>query len=698
MNVLMMGNLSRISKGFLAKLDDDCKCVIYNEQKNEELTGKNVVNYQREKNDDAEFLRLFSTFDFETVVFFSHALDGARKVHDELEKMEMAILACRKHRVQNFIYITTNDLLEQTPEQLEEKSRGMLITACEDLCKTFAAENRIKFLVLKVPYLYGMQNQETKLMKWIVGISKGEPIELRGTDYHTTDFLCDEDLGELVARILDEPVKASYTEMLLSGENPITLKELSELLRAQSSSANISFGNHSDCVPNHKKDTQARTEYGWFPKHVLHFDVPQMAEEYVNNTKEQTASKERRRRYRTLQDKLRIAGEMVALFVLSEVLNYYTYDNVLLNFVDFRLVFVTIMGTMNGLNAGVIAAICACVGYVVFNTAETQWQIIFYNVENWLPFACYFLLGAIPGYTRDKHDDSILYTKEEHQILEKKYIFLNELYNRVVQNKDSFNSQIIGYKDSFGKVYSVVKRLDAVLPDRVFYEAVNVLEELLENYSVAIYSTNKYSDFARLNVCSKPLNHVLRKSMKMSDYPKMIEALKEKKGFVNKECLENYPAYATPIFHNEEMQGMILLMNSTDHQMNTEFSNKFSIISDLICDALIRAMEFEQFSNNYVEGTQILQAEQFKEILSVKAHMQEKSYMDYVLLKVKRSAGDSLKFISERISGLVRNNDVIGMGEDGEVYLLLNQTKREDLDGITARMKKQDVTFEVVKG
>ena len=58
-----------------------------------------------------------------------------------------------------------------------------------------------------------------------------------------------------------------------------------------------------------------------------------------------------------------------------------------------------------------------------------------------------------------------------------------DVYNSLNERGYNANSQIIGYKDSFGKVYSVVKKLDTVLPDQVFYEAVNILEELLEKYS-----------------------------------------------------------------------------------------------------------------------------------------------------------------------------------------------------------------------
>ena len=166
---------------------------------------------------------------------------------------------------------------------------------------------------------------------------------------------------------------------------------------------------------------------------------------------------------------------------------------------------------------------------------------------------------------------------------------------------------------------------------------------------------------------------------------------------MNTDCYENYPAYAAPIHRDGELLGMILLMNSTDRQMNMEFANKFNIISDLISDSLIRALEFENLSDHFVKGTQILQTEKYKEVLAVKEQMQEKQYLDYILLRIIRN-GMEIEELSNQVGRLVRNNDVLGLGEDGEVYLLLSQTRKDDLKVIEERMKKNDVLFEVVKG
>lgn len=700
MNILLMGNLRQISTGFLSPIEKDNKCIIYDEQEKSSLKGRNVIHYIKEGTDDEEILKVFAAFDFDFVIFFSGALDGAIKIYDELEKVESAVYAGRKSKVGHFIYVTTNDLAaiesgQSECHKFDAKSRQVLLRSCEELFHSFAEEGRMKFLVLKIPYLYNMENQTCQLTDWICSGNRGEEIKLRGSEYQETDFLCDADLGELLARIVDEPCKEYYSEMWISGENPITLGELSELLRKYIPNAGIIYKNHEDCVPCRKKDERAMAEYGWYPKHVLDADVEQLVRKNAEDASEKNRKKKRERRSANLRDKIGIACELIAVFILAELLNYVIRDNVLINFIDFRLIFVVIAGTMNGLSSGVAAAVLSCLGYVVSETADMQWQIIFYNVENWLPFACYFLLGAISGYTKDKHEDEVLYAREEHELLEKKYTFLNGLYNHVLESKDSFNSQIIGYKDSFGKVYSAVKKLDTVLPDKVFYEAVNILEELLENHSVAIYTIDSRYDFARLNVCSKQMNRMLHKSLKMSDYPFLEKQLYEGKSFVNTDCLEGYPAYAAPIHDKEKRMGMILLMNSGDHRMNMEFMNKFNIISDLISDSLIRAMEFERLSGKYVQDTQILIPDRFREVCMVKEQMREKQYQDYVLLRL-HCDGLGLKELSDHVCRLVRSSDILGKNEKKEIFLLLSQAKKTDLEGIGERLRRNGITFENV--
>ena len=695
MDVLFTGNLSLISKALFDRVGKEHRCVVFCEKDKIDIKGKNIVSYSRKVTEE-DFARVFTAFNFETVLYFSQALDGAKKVFDELEMLEQALYQCRKNKVEHFIYVTGNTLLDCEMTDEQKSSYFILKDACEALCKSFAQNYGIHVQILQVPYLYQMEGKDCQLSRWCTEALEAGKIQFPEPKTFCTDFLCDEDLGELLGRMLDEPNEEEFSIINLSGKNDCTFEELGEIFRATNPELLVEYKGQSDCVPRYIDEGYARREYGWYPEHVIKNDIKDLLTVMCIEKRQHRVLGRRRIQHQKIQEKIRVMLEVLLSFFIAELLNRCTRNNIMVNFIDFRLVYVVMMGLINGLYAGVFSALLSCAGYVVEKGAYMQWQVIFYNVQNWLPFACYFLLGSVSGYTTDKHEDEVQYSKEEYDILEDKYVFLNSLYANVLERKESFNNQIIGYKDSFGKMYSVVKKLDRTLPEQVNYEAVNVLEEVLSNQYVAIYSIDSKSDFARLSVCSRNCNSELGKSLKITDYPLLLKSLKENATFINRDALEGYPAYATPVFRGKELVGMILLTHADYTQMNMEFSNKFRIMSDLIRDSLIRAREYDERNETTLEDTRILAADKFREILSVKQQMRQKQYLDYILLKVRRE-GQNLKELSDRIVGMVRNNDVLGLKEDGELYLLLSQTRRKDFDIVEQRMRKRQISFELVE-
>ena len=695
MDVLFTGNLKLASERFYRKIGKEYRCVVFSEKEKIEVTAKNVV-YPHGYEGDDEISHVFAAFNFETVVYFSYAIDGERKVFDELEKLENALNLSRKYNIKYFIYITSNEMPISKESNQTMESHYILREACELLCSSFSESSGITIDILKVPYIFQTKAGSCRLHSWYNTAVESGKICFPANADRMTDFLCDEDLGELIGRMLDDLGTDSLRTMEICGDNGMNFGELAKVFEELVPDVDITYIDDSSCVPIYTKDNTARKKYGWFPMHKMEEDLHIYAENCSQAKKKCHSKHNRREAYNRIKDRIYIALEVGVTFVIAEALNYAIRDNAVMSFIDFRLVGVVLMGTINGLRAGVASAILSCAGYVASNAVHTPWQILFYNIQNWLPFACYFLLGAICGYTRDKHDDAIVYAKEEYEILEDKYVFLNDLYLNVLKSKEAFNSQIIGYKDSFGKIYSVVKKLDSKLPEEVFYEAVNVLEEILKNYFVAIYSVDKSKIFARQNVCSRNCLEILPKSMKLTDYPEMLEKLNEKGTFVNREALEGYPAYASPIFRGEELVGMIMLMRVEYSEMNMEYLNKFRIITDLIKDSLIRAMEYNETNSQILKDTRILSARQFAQVLEMKKQMRKKQYLDYSLLLINQD-GRSLKELNDIIAKIVRENDILGLDDNNDLYLLLSQSKKEDVDIVAARMKRSEITFTVVE-
>lgn len=693
MDILFAGNTAAVSEGFYNAIGKEYRCIVLNGScTKDKLKKKNIRFFKTERDEDTE--HVFRSFNFGTVVFFSQVLDGEKKIFDELEKLEYILYLCRKKGVKNFIYITGNRTLQD--KKNGEMSREVLLNACEQLCRRAAHTEGLLVQLLRIPYLYHTVIKTSHAGRWLDTALSGKLLVLPGYENTETDFLREDDLALLLCRMFDAPWEQPYLESCISGRNKISFKELADIFRELAKKhgvmTEVSYSGKDECTPSYQADDWARNEYGWVAKADIKRDLEEAADNYSekNNRKSRAGNSPFSRKL------FRVALEQVVLFVTAEALNYYTRDNGMVNFIDFRFVYIAVMGCINGLGAGVVSALMAGAGYIFSNASQMSWQVLFFNVQNWLPFACYLMTGCVLGYNTDKARDEIKGKTREQKLLEEKYEFLHELYMEVTKEKERFNNQIIGYKDSFGRMYSVIKRLNTTLPEMVFYEAVDVCEEILGNSYVAIYSIKENSPFARLYVCSRRCLDNAGKSLRITDYPELLSSLENNETFVNRNALKGYPAYATPIRRDGVLVGMILIMQADYTQMNMEFSNKLRIMSDLIQDSLVRAMEFYELNESVVENTRILEADKFKELLDVKKQMRRKQYSDYVMLEIDVEDEQKLKEISRRLAGLVRENDVLGMGEDGKLCLLLSQTSRADIKAVAGRLEKNGIEFEEV--
>ena len=128
--------------------------------------------------------------------------------------------------------------------------------------------------------------------------------------------------------------------------------------------------------------------------------------------------------------------EVFVLFLLAELISSYTSEAVYFEFADVRLMYIVIVGTIHGMKLGIVAALLECIvlvwQYALMGMSGT---LLFYNIENWIPFAIYLMAGSITGYIRNKKEEEIQFSKKEYALLRNKYIFLNDVYKGAIENK-----------------------------------------------------------------------------------------------------------------------------------------------------------------------------------------------------------------------------------------------------------------------
>jgi len=687
MNILFAGNVGKLTDSLISPVLKEHGCVVSGEAPY--LSEQKRLDFYRDGGGKKE--DMFLSYQFEMIVFLSKSIDG-EKLMGEVEELEDSIRLAQKYHTRDFVYITSNDIFTNGEN---DRTRKVLMEACEKICAGSASPDDMHVQILRVPFLYSTEKNDWLLTGWLKQAAADEEVIFYADADQDTDFLCDADLGELLARIADAPPRTDYVEMNLTGGWKVTFEEVRDALVERQGNVTCVFDPYAGIAPCYRGDLKAREEYGWYALRVMVNDLPQIMEKVGEKRIRQVEQERRRATWEKVSGKMRIAVEMIVLAIVAQYLAHLTKGNVTVGFLDFRLLAVLIMGTMNGLKAGIMAGVLACIGYLLDIHESVNWQIILLNVQNWLPFAAYLLLGAVSGYSRDRLEDRIRHMKDEYGIMEDKYVYLSNLYWEVLRRAETYNNQIIGYQDSYGKIYSAIRRLDQDNPQEVFFEAVNVLEEMLQNRAIAIYSIEPGRDFARLMVCSKGIARELAKSMDLLKFPELRESAGNGQLFVNRECKEGYPSYAIPIRHEEKCYGLIEVVQAGDSQMNIEFSNKLSILSNLVTSHLLHAIRDSAAENKYIENTNILLADAFAKILEVRRNMRDKEYADYALLKILRGE-DSLEEIDKKMSGTTRSSDFLGLDENGEVYLLLTQTGTKGVELVGERLKKHGISYEIV--
>ena len=155
----------------------------------------------------------------------------------------------------------------------------------------------------------------------------------------------------------------------------------------------------------------------------------------------------------------------------------------------------------------------------------------------------------LAGYTKDRYISENKFLKEEKKALEERYIFLSKLYEESLANKGEFKNQILTYRDSFGRIFEITRRLNSVVPEVIFSEALGALEDILQNQTISIYTVTPDGYYGRLVVCSQKISRITAKSLKLEDYKEMLETLREGEVWSNTGHLPDYPEYCLSLIH-----------------------------------------------------------------------------------------------------------------------------------------------------
>lgn len=704
--ILICGHTEIFTEEALRRLSEECRVVLAGNTMLPRRKRKHILMYQTSPEEET-FHRLFDVHSFRTVYYVSGYTDGGNGMFGEARQLGQVMEQCEKSNAEKLVVFSTIDSQNYTvryekggerPEKEYHTSRNFRAGQMEEMCAYFARKTGICTVVLQLPYLADHINDRNFLGGIFHAIYEKRHFAFPYRREDPLTFLTFSDLTDLMIQIHLETEDKSGA-YIVTGGGSYTYGDLEDMLRLVCGDFDISYENECYTVQIPEYPVKLRNQYGFVPRENAMEHIGAYYRAFVREVVGQRTGI-----FGKVQAFISRCGkgaflyaELVLLFLLAEFLSQYTSENVYFRFVDVRLFYIVIMGTMHGMRSGLAAAVLECLALTYqYLRIGINGTVLFYNIENWIPFAVYLTAGSITGYISDKKSDALVFLRQKYELLREKYLFLNDVYRGAIRNKEKYKKQILGFKDSFGKIFDAVQKLDGELPESIFLSGLKVLEDILENHTIAIYTLDSWQKYGRLAVCSNSLVTTLTKSLCLNDHEQMFSAVKQGDVWRNIEMDATEPMYACGIFRGGQLALLVMIWEVKVEQYGMNYVNIFQILCGLVQTSFLRALEYEELTQTkfYYPDTNIVYPSRLAQVLEIQRQMKEEGVADYVLLKLEDQ--DKAK-VNERLTGLVRANDVIGADQEGNLYLLLVQMKQEDLGIVGERLEGRGLKYQIVE-
>ena len=196
-----------------------------------------------------------------------------------------------------------------------------------------------------------------------------------------------------------------------------TQGQLGEVLQKLQPGLKVLYG--TDTIQTYPAaDNAVRRRYGWFQRYSILDDLPAIYNAWCARKTEKKSF------IRKMVDKIRQSPrllrlvEIAAAWLVTELLVRITRTDAQFQMIDFRLMFVVLIGTVYGLNAGVLSAVLASVSLAMgYLRQGTTLMLLFYAPANWLAFIVYFVVGASCGYVQLRNTETARFVQEENELL-----------------------------------------------------------------------------------------------------------------------------------------------------------------------------------------------------------------------------------------------------------------------------------------
>lgn len=717
MNILITGNVSSLATALIKDFTKEKNRVIVasSNASKIDIQMSNLIVHSINPSEPI-FRDALASYTFDVMIYLSTREEQLINREDDfyigqqLDGLRNSLELCKKGEVKRFFYISSTEVYGDMTDDSEKIApqaaslNGDTLLVGEKYCRSYQSNYEMNITILRLTHIYGPEEKDGLIYKLITDGNQKNEVVIPGEPNTLCSFLHSNDVIDFIRRAIDEEYAPESLVINLSSSKPIKLSDLAKILEKYYSSVIFDFENARSIYTRPVTVSAARKQFDWFDTHNLILEIG----DFVDPSSTEIVATEAspfQKLFNQISKYPKVLkwSELFLGAILAMYLSQLTGTLIQFQYVDFRLVYVVIMGSIYGLQFGLAAAVLMSL-FVMFTWLNlgVDWRLLVYNVGNWFPFVMYFAVGLIVGYNHDKTENTIVYERKQYDLVMEKYSFLYEVFNEIRDLKDEFRERLIGYRDSLGKIFTITRELDELQEHAVYLRSLNILEDLMDNKNIAIYSLDSNRAYARLEVNSADMGRKIAKSMKLADFPLALELIDQGKIFQNKDLLEHYPAYIAPVLNNaypfNVPVAMIVIWAADFEQYSLYYYNLFKVICGMIQASLVRATSFldANYEKIYLPNTRILNHDAFIDILKVRLEMRKNKISDFQIIELQEPQASITK-IYPKISAGIRTADVVGLLSNGKCYVLLSQADKGSSLDVIERLNQSGVRANLIE-
>lgn len=694
--------------------------------------------------EDEKCVEVFESANFDVVIHLAALSDinnSIREPHIDAQANILGLInmlkLSSKYKANKFIFASSASIYENISQISLTENDKCTPTSPYDVsklsgelyCKLWKSRYGLDTICLRISNTYGarqnIQEDNGFIGNYIKKILNNEQIDIKGNGEDLVDYIYVLDVVDAIYKSVEF---CSSDILNISVNRQENINTLVEILKNKHTTQKPQFfmvgGSllthwkpYSTVLVNYIEDDninivnsrisneKAIKELNWTPIYTLEQGINKTYDWYKKNNKksnDKTLKKQKedkkQTKYRLLKESLPYLENLLA-FVIVYFLSKYSKQYDISDIIDFKLLYIIVIGIVYGIKQSSIAIVLSC-GLFVHELGQSGQDIVslIYNVNTLISFSLYIFIGTVLGYTTYSKKVELDIKDNEIVEMKEKFRFLHEMYDESKLVRTELQNQIISSEDSFGKIYKITSALDAFEPEKVFSETVKVIEEIMKSKDVYIFSVSKEQNYLRLLSKSKESQLNIRKSLKVDDFIEIEKLIKSKEIFVNKKLHPSLPMMMSPIVVDNKVIALIAIYTMEFETLSLYNQNLLKVVSDLIKSSLSRAYQYNEaiIDEKYISGTSILNNDYFNVLLYRKIESKQKNNTDFVLLKIQNENW-VINDIPNKIGNTIREFDYIGVGNNDKLYVLLSNTKREEAEFVIERFNNMNINTEFVE-